>query len=168
MSNCRCLSRRYSQPIATQAAPAASETAGRCVHGCTHRYEMLQQIGTQVHRQAEKVEKDPTQPAHPCTILTALGTPLSTQSPRLGVTVLGTLLKVQFLDEKGDLVPPAHHLQKVTLRQVAQETTYVPGNNGNKWACKKEVLHDCQLLQQLRGERKNTSNIQYLKAKPST
>lgn len=97
---------------AIQAAPDASETAGRCVHGCTHRYETLQQIGTQVHRQAERVEKDPTQPAHPSTILTTLGTPLSTQSPWLGATVLGALLKVQFLDEKGDLEPPAHYLQK--------------------------------------------------------
>lgn len=82
------------------------------MHGCTHRYETLQQIGTQVHRQAERVEKDPTQPAHPSTILTTLGTPLSTQSPWLGATVLGAVLKVQFLDEKGDLEPPDHHLQK--------------------------------------------------------
>lgn len=109
------------------------------MHGCTHRYGTLQQIGTQEHRQAERVEKDPTQPAHPSTILTALGTLFSMQSPRLGATVLGALLKVQFLDEKGDLVPPAHHLQKVTLRQVAQETPYVPGNNGKNGLAKRKT-----------------------------
>lgn len=54
----------------------------------------FQQIGTQVHWQAERVEKNPTQPAHPSTILTVLGTPLSMQSPQLGATVLGALLKV--------------------------------------------------------------------------